>query len=191
MSESRGFGPCPFSWPSVPTKALGAIRKSCWHALEASSARELNEEREFQRELGKTADHRGGIALLWKIGPDLAAQLESFKKITLSSLKRTSSVDADLLRQPENTFRKEYKNFIIPPAIRRRDPISTVSRCDSTWPESLGRDLTRVPSYPLPRSPNAVPVRQPPFFARFFGPGDHAEAKRGRASVRHSHTGTY
>jgi 2-(1,2-epoxy-1,2-dihydrophenyl)acetyl-CoA isomerase len=59
------------SLASGPTKALGAIRKSCWHALEASFAAELTNERDVQRELGKTADHREAVAAFMEKRPPI------------------------------------------------------------------------------------------------------------------------
>ena len=50
------------SLASGPSKALGEIRKSCWHALEAGFVEKLTTERKIQRELGKTADHREAVA---------------------------------------------------------------------------------------------------------------------------------
>ena len=52
-----------------PTKALGAIRKSCWHALEAGFTEKLTTERNVQRELGKTADHREAFAAFMEKRP--------------------------------------------------------------------------------------------------------------------------
>ena len=49
-----------------PTKTLGEIRKSCWHALEASLAEQLTRDRLVQRELGKTADHREAITAFFE-----------------------------------------------------------------------------------------------------------------------------
>jgi 2-(1,2-epoxy-1,2-dihydrophenyl)acetyl-CoA isomerase len=46
---------------SGPTKALGAIRRSCWHALDADFAGQLERDRIVQRELGKAADHQEAI----------------------------------------------------------------------------------------------------------------------------------
>ena len=54
-----------------PTKALGAIRKSCWHALEASFTAELTTERHVQRELGKTADHREAVEAFMEKRPPI------------------------------------------------------------------------------------------------------------------------
>jgi 2-(1,2-epoxy-1,2-dihydrophenyl)acetyl-CoA isomerase len=45
-----------------PTKALSAIRKMCWDALESGFAPQLDRERVLQRELGRTADFREGVA---------------------------------------------------------------------------------------------------------------------------------
>ena len=58
---------------SGPTKALGAIRKSCWQALEAHFPEKLATERQVQRELGKTADHREAVtAFLEKRPPNFS-----------------------------------------------------------------------------------------------------------------------
>lgn len=46
---------------SGPTKALGAIRRSCWHALEADFTDQLTRDRIVQRGLGKAADHQEAI----------------------------------------------------------------------------------------------------------------------------------
>ena len=54
-----------------PTKALGAIRKSCWHALEAGFAEKLTQERDVQRELGKTADHREAVTAFMEKRPPI------------------------------------------------------------------------------------------------------------------------
>ena len=59
------------SLASGPTKALGEIRKSCWHALEASFAEKLTKEREVQRELGKTVDHREAVAAFMEKRPPI------------------------------------------------------------------------------------------------------------------------
>ena len=59
------------SLASGPTKALGAIRKSCWHALEASFTAELTQERNVQRELGKTADHREAVEAFMEKRPPI------------------------------------------------------------------------------------------------------------------------
>jgi 2-(1,2-epoxy-1,2-dihydrophenyl)acetyl-CoA isomerase len=59
------------SLASGPTKALGEIRKSCWHALEAGFAEKLTKERDVQRELGKTADHREAIAAFMEKRPPI------------------------------------------------------------------------------------------------------------------------
>jgi 2-(1,2-epoxy-1,2-dihydrophenyl)acetyl-CoA isomerase len=59
------------SLASGPTKALGEIRKSCWHALEASFAEKLTKERDVQRELGKTADHREAVAAFMEKRPPI------------------------------------------------------------------------------------------------------------------------
>jgi 2-(1,2-epoxy-1,2-dihydrophenyl)acetyl-CoA isomerase len=40
---------------------LGAIRRSCWHALDADFAGQLERDRVVQRELGKAADHQEAI----------------------------------------------------------------------------------------------------------------------------------
>jgi 2-(1,2-epoxy-1,2-dihydrophenyl)acetyl-CoA isomerase len=45
-----------------PTKALSAIRKMCWDALESGFASQLDRERVLQREVGRTADFREGVA---------------------------------------------------------------------------------------------------------------------------------
>jgi 2-(1,2-epoxy-1,2-dihydrophenyl)acetyl-CoA isomerase len=45
-----------------PTKALSAIRKMCWDALETGFAPQLDSERVLQRDAGRTADHREGVA---------------------------------------------------------------------------------------------------------------------------------
>ncbi|SEE76857.1 Enoyl-CoA hydratase [Rhizobiales bacterium GAS191] len=44
-----------------PTKALGAIRRGCWHALDATFAEQLVKDRIVQRDLGKAADHKEAI----------------------------------------------------------------------------------------------------------------------------------
>jgi 2-(1,2-epoxy-1,2-dihydrophenyl)acetyl-CoA isomerase len=44
-----------------PTKALGAIRQSCWHALDATFVEQLMRDRAVQRELGKASDHHEAI----------------------------------------------------------------------------------------------------------------------------------
>jgi len=54
-----------------PTKALGAIRKSCWQALEAGFTEKLTNERQVQRELGKTADHREAVAAFMEKRPPI------------------------------------------------------------------------------------------------------------------------
>jgi 2-(1,2-epoxy-1,2-dihydrophenyl)acetyl-CoA isomerase len=59
------------SLASGPTKALGAIRRSCWHALEASFTEKLTKEREVQCELGKTADHREAVAAFMEKRPPI------------------------------------------------------------------------------------------------------------------------
>jgi 2-(1,2-epoxy-1,2-dihydrophenyl)acetyl-CoA isomerase len=59
------------SLASGPTRALGEIRKSCWHALEAGFAAELTQERDVQRELGKTADHREAVAAFMEKRPPI------------------------------------------------------------------------------------------------------------------------
>jgi 2-(1,2-epoxy-1,2-dihydrophenyl)acetyl-CoA isomerase len=45
-----------------PTKALSAIRKMCWDALETGFGAQLESERVLQRDAGRTADHREGVA---------------------------------------------------------------------------------------------------------------------------------
>jgi 2-(1,2-epoxy-1,2-dihydrophenyl)acetyl-CoA isomerase len=45
-----------------PTKALSAIRKMCWDALETGFGPQLESERVLQRDAGRTADHREGVA---------------------------------------------------------------------------------------------------------------------------------
>lgn len=45
-----------------PTSVLAKIRKLCWDAAESSYADIIAEERQLQREAGRTADHREGIA---------------------------------------------------------------------------------------------------------------------------------
>jgi 2-(1,2-epoxy-1,2-dihydrophenyl)acetyl-CoA isomerase len=44
-----------------PTKALSAIRKMCWDALETGFGPQLDSERVLQRDAGRTADHREGV----------------------------------------------------------------------------------------------------------------------------------
>jgi 2-(1,2-epoxy-1,2-dihydrophenyl)acetyl-CoA isomerase len=44
-----------------PTKALSAIRKMCWDALETGFGPQLDGERVLQRDTGRTADHREGV----------------------------------------------------------------------------------------------------------------------------------
>jgi 2-(1,2-epoxy-1,2-dihydrophenyl)acetyl-CoA isomerase len=45
-----------------PTRALGEIRKGCWHALEVGFAEQLARDRIVQRPVGQTADHREAMA---------------------------------------------------------------------------------------------------------------------------------
>jgi 2-(1,2-epoxy-1,2-dihydrophenyl)acetyl-CoA isomerase len=45
-----------------PTQALAAIRKTCWEALESGFAGQLERERVLQRDAGRTADYREGVA---------------------------------------------------------------------------------------------------------------------------------
>ena len=45
-----------------PAKALSAIRKMCWDALETGFGPQLDSERVLQRDAGRTADHREGVA---------------------------------------------------------------------------------------------------------------------------------
>jgi 2-(1,2-epoxy-1,2-dihydrophenyl)acetyl-CoA isomerase len=45
-----------------PTQALSAIRKMCWDALETGFGPQLQSERFLQRDAGRTADHREGVA---------------------------------------------------------------------------------------------------------------------------------
>jgi 2-(1,2-epoxy-1,2-dihydrophenyl)acetyl-CoA isomerase len=45
-----------------PTKTLSAIRKMCWDALESGFAPQLDRERVLQREVGRSADFREGVA---------------------------------------------------------------------------------------------------------------------------------
>jgi 2-(1,2-epoxy-1,2-dihydrophenyl)acetyl-CoA isomerase len=45
-----------------PTKALSAIRKMCWEALESGFAAQLERERVLQRDAGCTPDYREGVA---------------------------------------------------------------------------------------------------------------------------------
>jgi 2-(1,2-epoxy-1,2-dihydrophenyl)acetyl-CoA isomerase len=45
-----------------PAKALSAIRKMCWDALETGFGPQLDAERVLQRDAGRTADHREGVA---------------------------------------------------------------------------------------------------------------------------------
>ena len=59
------------SLASGPTMALGAIRKGCWHALETSFAEKLTSEREVQRQLGRTADHREAVAAFMEKRPPI------------------------------------------------------------------------------------------------------------------------
>jgi 2-(1,2-epoxy-1,2-dihydrophenyl)acetyl-CoA isomerase len=54
---------------SGPTRALAEIRKSCWHALEADFAQQLARDRVVQRAMGRTADHREGIAAFFDKRP--------------------------------------------------------------------------------------------------------------------------
>lgn len=46
---------------SGPTKALSAIRKMCWDALETGFRPQLESERLLQRDAGRTADFREGV----------------------------------------------------------------------------------------------------------------------------------
>ena len=59
------------SLASGPTKALGAIRKSCWQALETGFTEKLTNERQVQRELGKTADHREAVTAFMEKRPPI------------------------------------------------------------------------------------------------------------------------
>lgn len=45
-----------------PTQALREIRRQCWAATESSFAETLEAERVQQRDVGRTADHREGVA---------------------------------------------------------------------------------------------------------------------------------
>jgi 2-(1,2-epoxy-1,2-dihydrophenyl)acetyl-CoA isomerase len=54
---------------SGPTKALGAIRRSCWHALDTDFAGQLAHDRVVQRELGKAADHQEAIKAFFEKRP--------------------------------------------------------------------------------------------------------------------------
>jgi 2-(1,2-epoxy-1,2-dihydrophenyl)acetyl-CoA isomerase len=45
-----------------PTQALAAIRKMCWEALESGFAAQLERERVLQRDAGRAADYREGVA---------------------------------------------------------------------------------------------------------------------------------
>lgn len=45
-----------------PRRALAAIRKMCWDALESGFAAQLERERVLQREAGRTAEYREGVA---------------------------------------------------------------------------------------------------------------------------------
>jgi len=47
---------------SGPTRSLALIRQLCWDAAESSFAAMMAEERAFQRDAGRTADHREGLA---------------------------------------------------------------------------------------------------------------------------------
>jgi 2-(1,2-epoxy-1,2-dihydrophenyl)acetyl-CoA isomerase len=47
---------------SGPTKALREIRRQCWEATESSFTATLARERAQQRDIGRTADHREGVA---------------------------------------------------------------------------------------------------------------------------------
>jgi 2-(1,2-epoxy-1,2-dihydrophenyl)acetyl-CoA isomerase len=44
-----------------PTRALSAIRKMCWDALETGFGPQLDSERVLQRDAGRTDDHREGV----------------------------------------------------------------------------------------------------------------------------------
>jgi 2-(1,2-epoxy-1,2-dihydrophenyl)acetyl-CoA isomerase len=59
------------SLASGPTKALGEIRRSSWRALEIGFAEKLTTEREAQRELGRTADHREAVAAFMEKRPPI------------------------------------------------------------------------------------------------------------------------
>jgi len=50
------------SLASGPTKTLGMIRRLCWQATEASYTEMLAMERDCQRAVGLTADHREGVS---------------------------------------------------------------------------------------------------------------------------------
>lgn len=52
-----------------PTRTLAEIRKNCWHALEADLAEQLARDRVVQRMVGRTADHREGIAAFFDKRP--------------------------------------------------------------------------------------------------------------------------
>ncbi len=52
-----------------PTRALGEIRKSCWHALEANFEEQLSRDRIIQCELGKTIDHKEAISAFFDKRP--------------------------------------------------------------------------------------------------------------------------
>lgn len=59
MDEARSIAT---DLASGPTHALRAIRQQCWRAAEASFDEVLAMERRQQRDAGRTADHREGIA---------------------------------------------------------------------------------------------------------------------------------
>jgi 2-(1,2-epoxy-1,2-dihydrophenyl)acetyl-CoA isomerase len=45
-----------------PRKSLSTIRKMCWDALESSFPEQLERESVLQRDAGRTADYREGVA---------------------------------------------------------------------------------------------------------------------------------
>ena len=60
---------------SGPTAALGAARRQCWDALDIGFDEALRRERADQREVGRTADHRKGLAaFLAKRAPRFTGQ---------------------------------------------------------------------------------------------------------------------